>query len=350
MIEKIEVRKVGSCFDDSGITLSGLRDVNFIYGANGSGKTTISKIISKPSDFSACQVSWKNNADIKSLVYNGDFINENFHQSIDIKGIFTLGKESYDTQENIIAKKHEIDKISDEIIKLTQTLEQKKNESLTNESEYEEKCWKLKQKYDQAFQDAFSGFRNSKKTFKEKCKQESKNNDQLLTYDELKKQSDEVFYSIKEKINTLKKIDYDDLNKIESDPILCTKIIGSEDVDISGLIKRLNISDWVKQGYEFYKLADGVCPFCQQKAGEDLKTQLEEYFNDTYNQQTEKVKTLIQKYVAVIDLALLQIDSVLTSGNRFLDNDIIEQQKRLIEVKYQTNWIEKLKNSVVVLN
>ncbi|SFM28768.1 AAA family ATPase [Pelosinus propionicus] len=337
MIEKIEVRKVGSCFDDNGITLSDLRNVNFIYGANGSGKTTISKIISKPSSFSVCKVTWKNNTDLKSVVYNGNFINENFYQSTDIKGIFTLGKESHDAQKEIAFKKCEIDKISDEIIKLTQTLEQKKNESITNENEYEENCWKIKQKYDQSFQDAFSGFRNSKRSFKEKCKQESKNTEQLFTYDELKTQSNVIFGSIKEKISTLRKINYEDLNKIESDPILCAKIIGSEDVDISGLIKRLNNSDWVKQGYEYYKLSDGICPFCQQQTGEDLRTQLEEYFNDTYNQQTEKVKILIQGYLAFVDSALLQIASILSNGNQFLDSTMIEQQERLIEAKYQTN-------------
>lgn len=48
-----------------------------------------------------CQLSWNNNSDMKREVYNREFVEENFHQSTSIKGIFTLGKESHEVKETI---------------------------------------------------------------------------------------------------------------------------------------------------------------------------------------------------------------------------------------------------------
>ena len=53
MIEKIEVKKVAS-YDETGIKITNLKKVNFIYGANGCGKTTISKFLHDKTNFDNC--------------------------------------------------------------------------------------------------------------------------------------------------------------------------------------------------------------------------------------------------------------------------------------------------------
>ena len=47
MISKIEIKNIAS-FDASGVVIDGLKKINFIYGSNGCGKTTISKCLSDP--------------------------------------------------------------------------------------------------------------------------------------------------------------------------------------------------------------------------------------------------------------------------------------------------------------
>jgi AAA15 family ATPase/GTPase len=39
MIEKLEIKNIAT-FDENGIQIDDLKKINFIYGANGSGKTT----------------------------------------------------------------------------------------------------------------------------------------------------------------------------------------------------------------------------------------------------------------------------------------------------------------------
>ena len=93
MIDSVDINKVAS-FDETGIQLKDLKKVNFIYGANASGKTTISNLIAKPddSDFQNCSVNWKHNQPLKALVYNKNFRDDNFGGSGKLQGIFTLGE------------------------------------------------------------------------------------------------------------------------------------------------------------------------------------------------------------------------------------------------------------------
>lgn len=62
MITKINIRNVAS-FDEQNHLMEGLGKVNFIFGTNGTGKSTISRVLSQPEadTYSDCVVSWENN-------------------------------------------------------------------------------------------------------------------------------------------------------------------------------------------------------------------------------------------------------------------------------------------------
>ncbi|MDP3667847.1 MAG: AAA family ATPase [Sediminibacterium sp.] len=47
MLESINIKKIAT-YDEAGIQITDLKKVNFFYGANGSGKTTITKLIGTP--------------------------------------------------------------------------------------------------------------------------------------------------------------------------------------------------------------------------------------------------------------------------------------------------------------
>jgi len=89
MLEQIDIHGVAS-YLGAPQSLTALRPVNYIYGANGSGKTTISRVIAAPADFQTCAVKWAQNALLECLVYNRDFVALNF--TARMRGIFTLGQ------------------------------------------------------------------------------------------------------------------------------------------------------------------------------------------------------------------------------------------------------------------
>ena len=77
MIEEVVIDKVGS-YNGPTQLLHGLSKFNYLYGANGAGKTTISKIINDPEQYPTCPIKWKNNISLISYVYNKDFVERNF--------------------------------------------------------------------------------------------------------------------------------------------------------------------------------------------------------------------------------------------------------------------------------
>ena len=89
MIKKIVLRDIAS-YDHNGVTFDNLARGNFIYGGNGTGKTTLSRVLENPSAYPQCQVEWED-APVKVLVYNKDFRVRNFKESI--PGVFALGAE-----------------------------------------------------------------------------------------------------------------------------------------------------------------------------------------------------------------------------------------------------------------
>lgn len=124
MIRNLVIRNVAT-YDAQGAELKELGKINFIYGSNGSGKTTISEVIRSYNKYEDCNMEW-HGTPYRSLVYNRNFILESFRNDSTIKGIFTLGKESVDSLEKIEDKKVLVSKHEGEILKLNGVLVQNK--------------------------------------------------------------------------------------------------------------------------------------------------------------------------------------------------------------------------------
>lgn len=104
MIKKINIKSVAT-FDDTGVIFDDLREVNFIYGGNGCGKTTLSNYLANQNQdkYSNCNIEWAAGEQEEIIVYNKAFRDANLVE--DIKGIFTLGENSKKEAEKINDKK-----------------------------------------------------------------------------------------------------------------------------------------------------------------------------------------------------------------------------------------------------
>lgn len=93
MIESISIKKVAS-FNETGIQINNIKKINFIYGTNAGGKTTISNLATNPTDsiFQYCSISWEHRQQLKTLVYNKNFRDHNFSGSSKLQGVFALGE------------------------------------------------------------------------------------------------------------------------------------------------------------------------------------------------------------------------------------------------------------------
>jgi len=302
MIKKIQICNVAT-YDAVAEELTDLKKINFIYGSNGTGKTTISRVIADCDSHTDCDLAWKGGSPLKLLVYNRDFVEANFNQPEDLKGIFTLGEEDKETLDKIRCTKVELDQIKDKIIQLKVVLEGdlgeggKRAELEVIETDFEKKCWDLKLKHDKEFQDAFTKVRSKKSAFKEKLLAESESNaSPPVELADLEKRAAIVFGSAPQPAIPLSAPNSTDILALEGSAILTKKVLGKSDVDIAALIQKLGNSDWVKQGREFYDPKEAICPFCQQDTPASLEESLNEYFDETFLADTAAIEELYTDY------------------------------------------------------
>lgn len=291
MIESIVVKQVAS-FDATGIQVNNLKKINFIYGANATGKTTISNLIADPVDstFENCIVNWKHGQPLRALVYNKRFRDSNFGENNKLPGVFTLGQATKDDIALIEHKKAELTNLKDEINKQKDTLKTQLEKKTTIETDFKETCWRFYKKYETDLKEAFVGFL-IKESFKNKLLSESENNTSvLLTIEAIKNKSKTIFGNAPQIISLLKTINYNRLNEIENDGIWKKKIVGKSDLDIAKLIQNLNMNDWVNQGRDYLQ-EDETCPFCQQKTiTVEFKKKLENYFDESFTESIKLIK------------------------------------------------------------
>jgi len=298
MIESIQLKNVAS-FDDDSVQLSDLRQINFIYGANGTGKTTISNLIANPfdSEFQYCKLKWRHDLPLKCLVYNKRFREKNFGKGA-IDGVFTLGQATKEEIEAINEKNVKLGKLKEEGIKKKDTLEKQESKIRDEEEEFKEDLWKnIYKKYEGDFKEAFKGFMQ-KELFKNKFLKEFDSNDSpLMTIDQLQEKSKTIFGEEPKNIDLLQQISYERLSEIESNSLWAKKIIGRPDVDIAKLIQRLNLNDWVNQGRAYLQEGDNTCPFCQHLTiSEKFKRDLEDYFDESFTTSIKQISSLSDEY------------------------------------------------------
>jgi wobble nucleotide-excising tRNase len=335
MITKMSIRDVAT-YDNEGVLIENLKKINFFYGNNGSGKTTITEVIRDEDTYPSCSIGWRGKKMV-SYVYNRNFVKENFRLDNPIKGIFTLGKESVDLKLQMDELKDEIKEHEGGIEKISGLLREKDAEKTTLIDEFKDRCWTIKKELDDEFKDLIEGYRNSKDRFMNKCIEESKKLDRTLKpIEEIRTKKESIFDRPVEQVENFPLIPYDE--SFENNPIFTQKIIGKDDVDISALITNLNISDWVQEGYKISKSSDGICPFCQQTLPNKFKEKLNSYFDQTYIQQIEELRTVTANYQQSIDNILEQIVALQTSKqNSFIVKEAITRLLQLIKSKYEEN-------------
>ena len=105
MIESITITDIVTYSKTSSEVLNDLSKINYIFGSNGSGKTTITRVIAVEESYPKCSINWKNGTKLQAMVYNSDFVVKNFTQCSELKGIFTLGEKNVDTINKIAQAK-----------------------------------------------------------------------------------------------------------------------------------------------------------------------------------------------------------------------------------------------------
>lgn len=307
MIKTINMKNCAS-YDNEGISICDCNRVNYIYGHNGSGKSTISNYLQDPSlaQFCDCSIEWELGTESEVHVYNKTFRQKNLQS---MPGVFTLGEATTEQIKHLEELKETKEKRRNELLTLKKSIQVKKAEKKHLYESFEKDAWNtILKKNEDVFLDAFTGLRGKKALFAGKVLSEYKKKPTTKSSrEELVEKAKILFAKKPDLLSEITIPKVASLCEIETNEIWGKVIIGNNDVDMAALINALHNSDWVKAGMNYIG-DDGVCPFCQKKTVDKIVIgQLNQFFSGEYERQNKIVEELRNQYRTITSALLEQI-------------------------------------------
>ncbi|WP_404407618.1 AAA family ATPase [Pseudidiomarina marina] len=331
MIEVIKIQGVASYSAATPQLIDGLKRINCFYGLNGSGKSTIAKYLQAPSelDYSSCSI--KPDLRERVFVYNQKFIKDNFWDSKDQPGVFTVNEGNVEAEKAIETAESKIEEIKGLQLELQEKADRLKKQKLQEQTDLENQVWSEKEKFVKTPLEFCLEGKLRKNLFLEAVKKADIANDEV-TLESLKEQAKELEKPDIKPKTTVPTVGFDG-NSIELDTISSEVIVGSSSSYLSALIDRVGHSDWVSEGLVHYENSEGVCPFCQETPSESFEANLKSLFDETYKQKCINIESNRKSYQEAVN----SIQSVL-STEAFNDEYVIESvefanaKSKLLEV------------------
>lgn len=337
----IKAIKLKSCTPYQQSELSDCKKINFVFGANGSGKSTISSFLSGASDarFFQSSIEWDREAHETVYVYNRSFRRRNFQQTI--PGVFTMGSATIDDINELERMKQELAEKKEDWGKRCESYNKQTKVTIpAREAKFKEDAWNqiLKANEDE-FQKAFEGLRGSKEKFlselKDRIAGKPGHTGTVCDRHNLISRAKTLYGAKPERCNRFAldiKQWLDKIEEIRTDPIWNTVIAGNKDIDIAALIDELGNSPWVDQGRQYIRTNSKICPFCQKETiSDDFKAKLESFFDTEYKKRIEQMQRLLEEYRDAADHIITAMDVVVTH--------VIYLQSTLVKMEYgRSTW------------
>jgi len=355
----IKAIKMSNCTPYQQAEVSDCKKINFIFGANGSGKSTISSFLAGATDsrFSSSFIEWESEAHERIEVYNKTFRHTNLQQ--EIQGVFTLGSATIEDIRELEQLKQEYEKKTKDWEALCSSYRKKADEEKpAHEARFKEDAWnQILKRNETDFQKAFEGLRRSKDKFLAELNRRiagiQGHKGTICEWQTLLKRAQTLYASKPERRSKFEvNIDWSlkHLDEIRNDSIWDTVIAGSRDVDIADLIDELGNSSWVDQGRQYINAESKVCPFCQQETlSSDFRKKLESFFDTEYKRKVDRICVLLDEYrnsakqiIDAIEIAIQDKNDAIQTSNLNVDTytakmellkSIFDDQAKRIEEK-----------------
>lgn len=342
----MDIKEIAT-FDNEHGHIGNLNKLNFFYGSNGSGKTTISRVLNQKEDYPESTITWENKESGNIIVYNLDFVKKNFSTST-IPGIYTMGEESIETEKQIeeLREKYR-EKIAEKQKILNDIPEEKIQEYFFNKENacrrhYEEVCWKLKESVKGTELEEFiAGYKSNKfKLFSKLLDDSLSNHGDIWTKEQLISYMKQMKQAEVSKVSLIIPVQVNGLQVIEKSTIFNESVVGKSNSTIGTLIEKIGNGQWVLKGKEFIEKSKGKCPFCQQELPDGFSKALEDYFDHTYTEKVGLIAQYADMYAEKTKELLTQIDNLISlpePQNKYINTEDIKKIQTEIASLFDDN-------------
>ena len=261
--------------------------INYVYGKNGTGKTTISEFIQNSSSNYGTSIPRSN---FELLVYNNSFIQDEIQSYGNIPGLFTITKQNAEVKKEIEKLEKEIADNNRQLAKLNE-----ENDSIIKEKDNQQKMffastWKKTERTRKDYAVALTSAGTKQGVAKQV--QQSKPVDH--NDEDIKVLYDRSFGSDDDRYSYLKTLP---VKSTVSNQLLVKPVISSVSTPFAEFLEEIKATDWVKMGHEqFQHTAGDKCPYCQQKLPHNFEEKLAECFDKSYQKQMDNLAQNAERF------------------------------------------------------
>lgn len=280
--------------------------VNFFFGNNGAGKSTIAKAIK--GGVGLTYAPGRTSTDYLPLVYNQEFIDENFHSYRNMRGVFTLNAKNAKVQEQIdevTAERARIKKLSTSAAERQKTLLENK---ATLYREFLQECWKR----GKGIRDEFPGTMDKKGKSEPFAREIQKHTPADMSLEELRRIYDSAYSATAksyQRFNTIP--DPTAMDTVDGSEILSKPIVNSADTELAGFLRDIGATEWMRQGHDMYShVAGGHCPYCGEKLPQDFESTFIASFDNRYQDNLRLLSEFIARYKNAANALFVPLQSV----------------------------------------
>ncbi len=285
--------------------------VNFFYGSNGVGKSTIVDVLSTQPE----NIEWEPNktaTDFDVFVYDQNYIDKNFKTFDNLPGVFTFLEENIKIREQINSVRETKIDYEKRINQTTQKISDLRKLQTADRDNFYKKCWYDTAEIRRDYPHTQAGFKNSMVKFGEQIiKSLSKAEKQDRC--ELDKLYQTVYDQNARKYDLLSiPANIYDYKNFKEKHLLKKIIINSGNTTFASFVRALKATDWILQGRNNYlPLTDGKCPFCQQELPTNFENELAKCFDAEYRNDVNALKKYYEDYLAHMKRLLQSFEGAL---------------------------------------
>ena len=307
--------------------------VNFFYGKNGVGKTSIGRALADPN----AEITWKDGKPLQVFLFNEDYTEQVIRSVSGLPGVYALSGKNADIQRQIEEKTVRKEQIDVSVAEMKKELEQRRKNAAETDAERIRGIWKvtaeIRRKYPEAAgADDPEAFALRLSTYKANAYSQDS---MAAAY--------EMAYGPKVDAEPYLHL-Y--VTSFPACPLLAVPVFRHSETEAEHY-REAGCLDWAISGHDRY-LRDDRCPFCGQKLPDDFEARFRESLEPKGQADMEKLKAFSEEYAEAAQKARetvlknlgnpLGSDSYRLKGTQLLSR--LENNRILIQRKMDNPRLE----------
>lgn len=308
--------------------------INFFFGANGVGKSTLAQMIRDDSG-----VVWKKGMSREAynvLVYNQDFIERNFSNFDNLAGVFTVHEKNIADQKKQEELKAKLKECEESGAALNKEHEKAATVLEKATEKFHDTCWSRTASIREQFEQVFKGKGRKKLIADAILEVESPAEHDL---GEIQALYGVAFDAQARPYRHFARVDVQSTHgSMRGNSLLGQSVISSSDTPFASFIKAIHATDWVRQGHDHYAAhTDGKCPYCQQILPPNFEEEIATCFDAQYLQDVGDIKAFQSVYISETNAILETLRGNLAEELPIADLTQYKDRLLLLERSIQTN-------------